>query len=115
MHEVSIVEALIDQVQREVEHAGHAGRVVRLQLIVGRLSGVCCDSLRFAFDLLKPATLVADAVMDIAEPRPVCCCRDCQARAEIDELVAQCPRCRSGSVVIEGGRELLLQSIEIEE
>ena len=34
---------------------------------------------------------------------------------EIDEFVAQCPECDSTDVSIDGGRELLLQSIEIED
>ena len=40
MHELSIVEALIDQVGQELERAGQRGRVLRLELSIGRLSGV---------------------------------------------------------------------------
>jgi Zn finger protein HypA/HybF involved in hydrogenase expression len=36
-------------------------------------------------------------------------------KSEIDDLVAQCPCCGSGEITIEGGRELVLQSIEIVE
>ena len=39
MHELSIVEALIEQVQREVRRAGQKGRVTRLELAIGTLSG----------------------------------------------------------------------------
>ena len=55
MHELSIVEALIDQVGRELDRAGQQGRVLRLELSIGRLSGVNCESVRFAFGLLPPA------------------------------------------------------------
>ena len=115
MHELSIVEALIEQVRRELDRAGQSGRVRRLELSIGRLSGVNCDSVRFAFGLLSPGTLVEDAEIAIQEPKAVCHCRACHARTEIDDLAAQCPQCGSAEISIEGGRELLLQSIEIED
>ena len=42
-------------------------------------------------------------------------CRACNAGLEIDDLVVECPQCGSHDIVIEGGRELVLQSIEIED
>lgn len=115
MHEIAIVESLIEQVDREVAAAGHDGRVVALDLVIGRLSGVNVDSIRFAFELLAPETTLAGATLRIAEPKAACRCGDCLARVEIDEVVAACPRCGSGDIVFEGGQELLLQSIELEE
>lgn len=115
MHEVSIVQALIEQVDQEVQHAGHHGRVVGLDLVIGRLSGVNPDSIRFAFELLAPDTLVQGASLRIDEPRAVCRCTACKAQTSIDELVMACPGCGSGQVTIEGGRELVLQSIELED
>jgi hydrogenase nickel incorporation protein HypA/HybF len=114
MHELSIVEALIEQVTRELHRAGQKGRVVELNLAVGRLSGVHSDSLRFAFDLLSPGSIVDGAQVLIEEPKAVCRCRDCGHTEPIDELVAQCPKCGSGNLVIEGGRQLTLNSIELE-
>jgi hydrogenase nickel incorporation protein HypA/HybF len=115
MHELSIVEALIDQVGKELERAGQPGRVLRLELSIGRLSGVCPESIRFAFGLIAQGTPVENAEVVIEEPKAVCQCHDCSARTEIDDLVVQCPQCGSGEIVIEGGRELVLQSIEVEE
>jgi hydrogenase nickel incorporation protein HypA/HybF len=115
MHELSICEALIEQVQREVERSGQSGRIRRLELSVGRLSGVSCDALRFAFGLLSADTLVAGAELHIREPQATCRCQACDARVEIDELTVRCPACGSMQITLEGGRELLLQSIEIED
>ncbi len=115
MHELSIVEALIDQVEKELQRAGQKGRVVRLELNVGRLSGANPESIGFAFNLLAPKTVAEDAKLVINEPKAVCRCRGCGAKTEIDDLVTHCPRCSSDEITIEGGRELVLQSIEIEE
>jgi hydrogenase nickel incorporation protein HypA/HybF len=113
MHELAIVEALIEQAQRELDRAGEQGRAVRLELGIGRLSGVNSESVRFAFELLAPGTCVEGAEVVIREPKAVCRCRACNARVEIDSLVAECPQCSSDDIVIEGGRELMLQSIDV--
>ena len=94
MHELSIVEALIDQVERELDRAGQRGRVLRLELSIGRLSGVNPESVRFAFGLLASGTIVEDAEIVIEEPKAVCQCHACNARTEIDDLVLQCPLLR---------------------
>ena len=58
MHELSIVDSMIQQVDGEVQASGHAGRVLAIDLVVGRLSGANADSIRFAFELLAPGTIV---------------------------------------------------------
>lgn len=115
MHELAIVDALIEQVQQEVRQAGAQGRITRLDLIIGRLSGVCPDSIRFAFELLAPGTLVEKAVVHIEEPPALCHCLACGSKREIVDLGAICPVCSSPNVSIEGGQDLLLQSIELED
>jgi len=120
MHELAIAEALIEQVGAELDQAGRGARlrvgtVKRLELAVGRLSGVHCDSLRFAFGLLSPGTPAEGAELVIREPPAVSRCRQCGAATEIVEMVIDCPRCGSPEIVIEEGRELLLETIEIED
>ena len=115
MHEVSIVEALIEQVEGEVERAGASGRVARLGLSIGRLSGVQVESIRFAFQLLAPGTLVEGATLEIEEPPAVCVCAACNARTDLEELCLECPACDSHEISIEGGREMLLQTIDVDE
>jgi len=115
MHEVAIVDALIAQVEEEVRRAGVSGRVVRLDLTIGRLSGVSVEAIRFALELLAPGTVVESARVEIRQPAAVACCAACGHRADIDHVPAHCPRCGSRELSVEGGRELLLESIELEE
>jgi hydrogenase nickel incorporation protein HypA/HybF len=115
MHELSIVEALIEQVQEEVRRAGVEGRIAKLELSIGQLSGVNADSIRFAFELLVPDSILAGTEIAIHEPKAVCRCNSCHAVTEIDDLLLQCPCCSSDDIAIDGGRELLLQSIDVED
>lgn len=115
MHEMSIAQALIDQVGAEVEKSGHQGRVLALEVVVGRLSGVHADALRFGFELLSPGTVVEGAELRIAEPEAWLRCQGCGLFQPLSDFVLRCPSCGSDRVTIEGGQELLLQSIELEE
>ncbi len=115
MHELSIVEALVNQTQQELKRSGHEGRVIRLDLSVGRLAGVNCDSIRFAFDLLSTGTILEGAEIHIAEPGATCRCHACHCEVEVHEVAVECPQCCSRDVSIEGGHDLLLESIEIED
>jgi len=115
MHELSIVEALIDQVGEELDRVGQRGRVLRLEVNIGRLSGVSPEAVRFAFGLLRSGTIVENAEIAIEEPKAVCHCHACNARTELDDLVFECPCCAATEITIEGGRDMTLQSIEIED
>ena len=115
MHELSLCEALIDQVEEEVQRCGQGGSVVGVDVVVGPLSGVHPDSLRFAFELLAPGTILDRARMNLIRSRPTCHCRRCRARVEVDGLPGACPECGDADIEIVGGGEILLQSIEIED
>ncbi len=115
MHELSIVEAVIDQVAVEVARTDAAGRVLRIELSIGRFSGANAESVRFAFGFLAPGTVAEGAEIVIEQPGAVCRCRACGVETEIDDLVAECPRCASREISIAGGREMVLQSIELEQ
>ncbi len=113
MHETAIVAALIDQVEEQVRQSGLQGPVLRVEISIGRLSGVCPHSVRFAFEFLAAGTVVEGATLAIDEPRACCRCLACGAETVIDEIAVQCPRCGSDEVRIEGGRALMLQTIEL--
>jgi len=113
VHELSIVEAILEQAEQEIRRSGQEGPVRRLELSIGHLSGVNCDSLRFAFDLLSPETAFAGAELQIHQPAAVCACRACGTRSEVTEFAVECPKCGSDDVLIEGGRDMLLESIEL--
>ena len=113
MHELSIVKTVIEQVRQEVRAAGHPGRVLRLELAIGRLSGVHPDAIEFALEMLAPGTLLEGAELAIDRPKARCCCRACDAQTEIDGWPSECPECGSIDFTIEGGREMLLRTIEL--
>ena len=115
MHEMSIVATLLEQIEAEVARAGQSGPVVAVHLVVGRLSGVHVDALRFAFELLQADSIAEGAKLVIDQPPAELVCQDCHATHPTVELSAACPSCGSQHVTIRGGQQLLLQTIELEE
>lgn len=115
MHEFSIVQALVEQVRKELQRAGATGRVQAVDLAVGRISGVNVEALRFAFQVLTHDTELQDVELRIRRPGAKCQCRACGENSELEELLLQCPRCSASDITITGGRELVLESIEVEQ
>ena len=115
MHEAAIAEELIAAADAALVRSRAAGRVLRLEVAVGRLSGISPEALRFAFERLVPGTRIEGARLEIAEPKARCHCRQCGKRTETDDVFGGCPACGGADVTIEGGRELLLQAIEVED
>jgi hydrogenase nickel incorporation protein HypA/HybF len=112
---MSIVQALLEQVEAEVKKSGHSGRVVRLDLVIGRLSGVHVDSIRFAFEMLAPGSIAADAELEIEEPQAWMSCSSCGVEHVVEDLTVCCPGCGGAEITIQGGQELLLSTIELED
>lgn len=115
MHEASIVQELLTTAEQEVRRSGGTGRIVRLGLTVGRLSGAHPEALRFAFEILSEGTLAEGASLEICQTQAVCRCRSCGAQTQVEDIFALCCKCGSADVSIEGGRELLLDTIDVEE
>jgi hydrogenase nickel incorporation protein HypA/HybF len=111
MHELSIADAVVTIAGR---HA--AGRKVsRVDLKVGHLRQVVPDSLMFAFELVAAGTELEGAELVIEEVPARVRCRACMAEATLHEFPAHCTACRSFDVELDGGDELLVDSLEIEE
>jgi len=116
MHELSLMESVIDMV-RESALSNHIVKVTRIKLVVGKMSMALPDSLRFAFDVLKSTDdLLQAAVLEIEEQDVVGRCRQCQTEFAVGSgyrLV--CPGCGSMSVEIISGRQLYVDNYEGEE
>jgi hydrogenase nickel incorporation protein HypA/HybF len=112
---MSIVQALIEQVHVEIEQSDHEGRVAGLDLVIGRMSGVHVESIRFAFEMLTPGTIMEGANLRIDEPAAKLSCQQCGSVQEIEQITLDCPVCGSDKIRIEGGQDLLLHSIELVE
>ena len=113
MHEVSIMTEALRMAEDAAQTAG-AGRVLKLRLRVGSLSGVVPDALRFAFDVVRENTLAANATLEIEAVPAACWCAACQAEFECADFFNECPRCHQPGGDLRRGRELEIAAVEVE-
>ena len=116
MHELTIAANLLGVILENA--AGHGGGVVReAHLLVGALSCVQEDSLRFGFTALARGTAAEGCALRMLRVPVAVRCEECGAEAEFptaDPLVLACPGCGSRRVTLVRGRELRLESIAVD-
>lgn len=112
MHELSIALSMIEQVEQQA--AAQAGGVRAIQVKIGALSGVDVEALRFAWEIARAGTPLAESRLEI-EPVPLQVrCRQC-GRTRLPEIQAiACPDCSNAEQEILAGQELELISLEVD-
>ncbi len=115
MHEMGIAAEILRIVNESIPGDMIHPRVARINLRVGRLSAVVPQSLKFCFEIAAKDGPAEGAQLHIEEIAVTARCNDCANLWEIDAPAFQCPRCDSGSLELLSGRELDIESIELEE
>ncbi len=113
MHEQSIVESLLALAIENAEQA-KASKIRRIYLVVGELSGVVEESVIFYFNLLSRNTVAAGASLFFMNIPAQLRCRKCDTVFSPEKLNFHCPACNEQEVEIIGGRELYIDSLEVE-
>ncbi len=113
MHELSILEGMIQGIQEEARTQGFH-RVLQVRLEVGRLAGADVEALRFAFEAASQDTLAEGALLEIIELPGKGVCRTCGHEVEIEQRFDLCPACGVGFVSVTGGTELRIKDIDVE-
>ena len=109
MHELAITQSVVETI---VERTGRA-RVTAVHLVIGKVSGVVPDAVRFCFEMVAADSPVEGARLEIDEPPGRASCRGCGGEFEVEGLVLLCP-CGSADVEVLGGDELLIRAVEVE-
>ncbi len=113
LHELSIMDGALRLALQTAENAG-ARRIHAIALRIGALSGVVPDALQFAFETLKQGTTAEGARLVIENVPARFWCARCQREFVSQDMLADCPDCRTPSGELRGGREMELASVEID-
>ena len=114
MHEVSLAGGILNAVEAAARQDPFV-RVSRLRLEAGRLSGVEVRALRFALEALAPGTLLEGASIDIEEREGQAWCLDCASSVPLAERGAPCPHCQGFWLQPNGGTELRILDLQVED
>lgn len=113
MHELAVTGQLLDIT---LEHAERvmASRVLRINLVIGDLTGFMEESIRFYFDILSEGTKAHNALLSIARIPIRALCGQCRTQYTPGKDSWRCPLCRGALREIVRGREFYVESIEVE-
>ena len=113
MHELSITQSMFDLVLEQAEKA-EAKKVVNINLVIGEMTGVVGDSVRFYLDFLSKGTVAENAALHVSMVPAKAKCRHCGHEFDLPEYEWTCPKCKADGLEVTGGTELFLESIEVE-
>lgn len=114
MHELGIMTGVMDAVTKSAHDAG-ADKVLKVTLSVGEMTECIQDALEFAFEALTEGDpFVRDAELTINMIKPKSRCLECGAEFEHDRFHMFCPECDSFATELLAGRELQIDSIEVD-
>lgn len=113
MHELSIVAAIVQQVEEVLDKSVH-NRVLSITLSIGDLSGVEPTALEQAFPLVAEGTRLDGAQLIIERVEPEVKCRSCGNKSLADFPLPVCAKCNGKDLEITGGREMIIKAIEVE-
>ncbi len=115
MHEMGIATEIIRIVTESIPTDMKDPKVTRINLKVGKLASVVTQSLQFCFEIAAKETPAEGAELNVEEIEVSAQCNDCEHKWQFSEPVFYCPECNSGSIEMLSGRELDIESIELED
>ncbi len=113
MHEMGIMEGVLDSALKSAQQA-HALRIRKITLSIGDMTECIDDALQFSFEILSENTLAQGATLVLNKVSPCSVCLDCRKEFDHDRFHRQCPYCQSYSTDLIAGRELSIDSIEVD-
>ena len=113
MHEYSITESILTLALEKASEA-NAGKITRINLVVGELSGVVAECVQFYFDHISKNTAAEGAGLSFETKSVSVRCNKCANIFTPKDGNWSCPECNEMGIDIVTGRECYMESIEVE-
>lgn len=113
MHELSIIQSILEATAQAVAQSGHSGSVQSVELEIGELAGIEWSTLEFLWPAAVGDTLLADAALRIRRVPGKALCSDCMISFHVQHLYEPCPGCGSHFLQITQGEELRIKSLTL--
>ena len=121
MHEFSMATQIVENVLEEVKKHD-AKKVEEVHLIIGKMTFLGVDQIRFSYDVLVKDTILKDSKLIIEEQDGVIECSSCgfKGAVPIEDDPAyhvpvptlKCPKCQQTAKIVQG-KECTIKSIRI--
>ena len=112
MHELSVTENILEIALRHAKSA-NAIKITDLYLVIGDLSSIIDDSVKFYWDIISKDTIAENSSLHFKRIHTTLNCRECNFEYQADKNALICPNCGGTNVSIISGNEFYLDSINI--
>jgi len=113
MHEMAIAQSILDITMDTAARSG-AKKVTCIKLLIGQMTQVEPEALRFCFSAMAAGSLAAGAELEITIVPLVGHCRDCGGEYLIENFRFLCSACGSAALELISGRELRVEYLEVD-
>jgi len=113
MHEMGITNGILASAVEAAEAEG-ATRINSVTVSIGDLTDIVEDALQFAWEALTPGTMAEGGVLIVVHVPATSRCLQCGAEFEHDKWNMLCPKCESFLVEPITGRELRIDSMDVD-
>ncbi|MFA6108667.1 MAG: hydrogenase maturation nickel metallochaperone HypA [Candidatus Latescibacterota bacterium] len=110
MHELAIAGGILDIALQEAP----ARKISAINLVIGELSSVVTEPVRFCFELIAAGTAAEGASLIVVRVPATLRCRHCSTEFGVDRE-GTCPSCGRQDSELVRGRECYVDSIEVED
>ena len=121
MHEGSITTQIVESILQEAKRRT-AKKISEVQLVIGELTFLNPDQVRFWYEILTKDTIMEDSKLTIEESKGIVKCRQCGYEGDFKYIddpalhvstpTLNCPKC-GGIVEIVGGKDCLIKNIKM--
>jgi hydrogenase nickel incorporation protein HypA/HybF len=113
MHELSVTESMLDITLRHAKSAG-AISVSNIYLVIGQLSSIVDDSVKFYWGMIAKDTIAQNAELHFKRIPTRLVCLDCEQEYQPQEGDLACPNCNSTRIKVLQGEEFYIEAIDID-
>ena len=111
MHELAITQNIVDIALKSAPES----QVKGITIVLGELSGIVEDSVRFCFDVVAADTAAKGAFLTFHKVPALLRCTKCAFEFKLDDGDWACPQCGNLGGEVMQGRECYIESIEVED
>ena len=116
MHEYNVCQSVVDTVIAQASRmTPPARRVVSASIVVGGLRQLVPEYLQFAYGELTKDTIADGSTLEVKTAPAAGTCEECGWSGEFTDSGFVCGQCSSRKAELTGGRELYLESLEVEQ
>ncbi len=114
MHELGIITSVLDSATQAAHEAG-AERLLKVSLSIGEMTEAIEEALVFAFEaVVEQDPFTKGAQLELTMITPKSRCLECGCEFTHDRFHRLCPECGSFATELLAGRELQIDSIEVD-